>query len=157
MGDIFDPYASRIEPGSLRRPPALPLEGGPLPAASGVQSAAPGMVEAIIEAFNRLKRGSGLPVQEVPHSLVQLNSYLLGTTNAIQIDEPLRRERRIVVIINTSALNDVWWGPDSTTRVNFGDKIPANVGRSLPLSERVRIWAVSNAAGTVVSVLQFAT
>ena len=142
MGDI--PLES-ILPGSLRRPPTSLVEGGGGPMALASNEA---MLRAIL---------GGMPVAEVPFGAWQVNSYLLGTTNAILVDEPFRRNRRAVVITNTHTVNDVWIGPDSTTRVNLGEKIPPLGSKSYPMREIVRIYAISNAAGTVVSISQFAT
>lgn len=142
MGDI---PLEAIMPGSLRRPPAPLVEGGGGPMAS-----------ASNEDLLRMILG-GLPVAEVPFGAWQVNSYLLGTTVAILVDEPFRRNRRSVVITNTHGTNDVWIGPDSTARVNLGEKIPPLGSRAFPMREIVRIYAISNAAGTVVSVSQFAT
>jgi hypothetical protein len=62
-----------------------------------------------------------------------------------------------VVVTNTHIVNDVWVGPDSTTRVNYGEKIPPLGSRSFPFNELVRHYAISNGAGTVISVSQLAT
>ncbi len=142
MGDL---PLDAILPGSLRRPPNPLVEGGDLAFPGGQ---AQDVLRAIL---------GGLPVAEVPFGAWQVNSYLLGTTTAILVDEPFRRNRRSVVITNTHATNDVWIGPDSTARVNLGEKIPPLSSRSFPMREIVRIYAISNAAGTVVSVSQFAT
>lgn len=142
MGDL---PLDAILPGSLRRPPTPLVEAG---GAVAAQAANQDLLRAIL---------GGLPVAEVPFGAWQVNSYLLGTTNAILIDEPFRRNRRAVVITNTHATNDIWIGPDSTARVNLGEKIPPLSSRSYPMREIVRIYAISNAAGTVVSVSQFAT
>lgn len=146
MGDVFDPFAATVYPGSLRKPPPGLNERGELSAGMGYSS-----------EQDFIQRYGGPPVAEVPFSVWQLNSYLLGTVNAIRVDEPFRRNRRIVVITNTSAVNDVWLGPDSTTRVNFGDRIPPLGARSYPFTELVALYAISNAAGTVVTVSQLAT
>jgi hypothetical protein len=148
MGDIDDPLQFAILPGSQRKPPpGLNERGDPLPGMPGSPSP-----EDVLRSIL-----GGLPVAEVPFSVWQVNTYLIGTTNAILVDEPFRRNRRVVVITNVDAANDVWVGPDSTTRVNFGEKIPPLGSRSFPLRELVRLYAISNAAGTIVAISQFAT
>jgi hypothetical protein len=148
-----------VHPGSIRRPPQGLVEGGPSPAPGpGVVAYNEQQVLSIIEAFTRIKQlHGGVPAAEVPCSVWQVNTYLLGVANAILVDEPVRRLRRIIVVTNTHVANEVWVGPDSTTRVNFGDKIVAGGTKSFPLSELVRVYAVSNGAGTTISVNQFAT
>lgn len=156
LGDIQDPLAQRILPGSLRRRPPSLIEGGPAAPPAGV--AGGDAASAILAAFAALKGAhGGFPVAEVPCGAWQVNSYLLGVTAAVLVDEPLRRNRRIVWITNTDPLNDVWVGPDSTTRVNLGEKIPPLSARGFPFTELVRIYATSNGAGTIVSVSQVAT
>jgi hypothetical protein len=164
LGDFFDPLATRIQPGSIRRPPPGMIEGGPAPApesapgAPAVAAYGEQLVASLVEAFNRLSLlHGGIPAVEVPCGVWQVNAYLLGVANAILVDEPVRRNRRIVVVTNTHVANDIWVGPDSTTRVNFGEKIPAQGSRSFPFKELVRLYAISNAAGTVVAVSQVAS
>jgi hypothetical protein len=151
MGDNFDPMTQRIFPGSVRPPNPNVNEAGP----ALVMSPGAAQAESMIADF--IRRYGGPPVVEVPMSIWQVNSYLLGVGVAILVDQPIRRDRRIVTVTNTSAANDVWVGPDSTTRVNFGEKIPPLGARSFPLTERVQIFAIGSAAGTIVSVGQFAT
>jgi len=96
-------------------------------------------------------------VKEVSFDSWEAYAFAVGVL-PIRLDDPriLRRDRRAVLVINSHVANGLWIGHSAGVAVNNGAFIGPNGGAiSLPLSEKAQIWAVSTAAGTVASIVQF--
>lgn len=160
MGDYMEPGYRTIMPGSVRNRPPGPVEAGPpLPAEAAAAAGAvdQNLVAAIVTAFMQvITKYGGWPTKEVRLDTFTAQAIIVGT-NPILLDEPIRRERRAVTIINSHPLNALWFGPAETVRVNDGGYLAPNGGNiNLPINENIRVYGVSNGAGTIVSVVQYA-
>ena len=152
VGDLIDPVAGFPVPGSIRQVPPQPINQLPPEQAAATEA----QVQAFLAALERMRlNGRGLPTEPVSYTVAQVNSYVLGAAASIRVDDPVRRERRCVVLTNTSVAAAIWYGYDSSVRVNLGGYLPAGLSVSLPINERVNLYAVSAAAGTIISVHQF--
>jgi hypothetical protein len=159
MGDYMEPSYRAIMPGSVRNRPPGPVETGPalpsqaMPGIGVDQALVTTIVAAVMEIITKY---GGLPTKEVRFDTFTAHAIVVGV-NSILLDEPVRRERRAVTIINTHAANALWFGPAQSVAVNNGGFLASNGGNiSLPINENNRVYGVSNAAGTVVSVVQYA-
>ena len=122
-------------PGSIRPPQAFATEMSPIAAAPPYQA-----------------------VREIPFDSWEAYAFVVGVT-PLWLDTAaiLRRGRRSVLVINSHVANALWLGHSSSVAINGGVFVAAGGGAiALPISERAQVWAVSNAAGTVVSLAQFA-
>lgn len=96
-------------------------------------------------------------VREIPFDAWEAYAFVVGV-NPVWLDTAniLRHGRRSVLVINSHVANGLWLGHSSSVAVNNGAFVPAGGGAiALPLSERAQVWAISTAAGTVVSLCQF--
>jgi len=168
MGDYVEPFARHIEPGGRRPMPPKPIEayvppipGTPGMPGDGVVAINPAMLETLIEAQLRAlaiikEREGAIPTIEERMHTATAEAFTVGTT-AVQLDAITRRERRAVMLTNTSLVNTVWYGFSATVGINNGGYLaPGGGTASLPIDENVQVWTIATAAGTVVSILQFA-
>ena len=145
FGDLIEPFASTVLPGSLRKKPKLrPIEKGSMAAAFAEA------LRSVIEEFG------GLPVRQVECKTWEAFAYVIGV-NPVRIDLPIRRDRRSLTVINTHVANQLWIGPTQAVAVNSGAFLAPNGGNiSIPLNEDSHVFAVSNGAGTISSIVQYA-
>lgn len=147
LGDYGEKVFYEVAPGAIQQPPHSNIEAAP--------SVGAGMAALIVGPQQQVDFRW---VREVPMETWEAYAYLVGTIQPLRIDQPLRRDRRVVVIKNTSTLNPLWIGHGQGLTVNNGFYLGPGDSFSLPLKELAQIWAIADPlfGNVITSVVQFA-